>query len=117
MDLCAKPRRTTPVGTHRRTGVEPVPNLLNRNFTAEQANLKWVSDTTYVWTAEGWLYVAVILDLFARLVLGWAMDAHNDEQLVRRALEMAVVRRSPPREMLLHSDQGSPYTAPSYLAR
>ena len=55
MELCAKPRRTTPVGTHRRNGVEPAPNLLNRNFTAEQANLKWVSDTTYVWTAEGWL--------------------------------------------------------------
>ena len=72
---------------------------------------------TYVWTAEGWLYVAVLLDLFSRLVVGWAMDTHNDEQLVRRALEMALVRRSPPREMLLHSDQGSPYTATSYLAR
>jgi transposase InsO family protein len=117
MDLCAKPRRNKPVGTNRRSGVAPAPNLLNRNFTAEQPNLKWVSDTTYVWTAEGWLYVAVILDLFSRLVVGWAMDGHNDEQLVRRALEMALVRRSPPREMLLHSDQGSPYTASSYLAR
>jgi putative transposase len=117
MELCAKARRNKPVGTKKRNGAQPAPNLLNRDFTARQRNLKWVSDTTYVWTTEGWLYVAVILDLFSRLVVGWAMDAHNDEQLVRRALEMALVRRSPPREMLLHSDQGSPYTATSYLAR
>jgi transposase InsO family protein len=76
-----------------------------------------VSDTTFVWTAEGWLYVAIILDLFSRLVVGWAMDEHHDEELVRRALEMALVRRSPPSQMLLHSDQGSPYTSAGYLAR
>jgi transposase InsO family protein len=117
MELSAKPRRNKPVGTKRRKGAQPAPNLLNRNFTAQQPNLKWVSDTTYVWTTDGWLYVAVILDVFSRLVVGWAMDAHNDESLVRRALEMALVRRSPPREMLLHSEQGSPYTATGYLAR
>ena len=117
MELVAKRRRNKPVGTRRRQDVSAVPNRLNREFTAQQPNLKWVSDTTYVWTAEGWLYVAVILDLFSRLVVGWAMDAHNDEQLVRRALEMALLRRSPAREMLVHSDQGSPYTATSYLAR
>jgi putative transposase len=86
------------------------PNLLNREFEAQAPNSKWVSDTTYVWTREGWLYVAVILDLFSRLVVGWAMSQHNDEQLVRQVLEMAVARRSPPKEMLVHSDQGSPYT-------
>lgn len=117
MELTAKPRRKKPGGTRRRTGVQPAPNLLHRQFPAEQPNRKWVSDTTYVWTAEGWLYVAVILDLFSRLVVGWAMEAHNEEPLVRRALEMALVRRSPPHEMLLHSDQGSPYTATGYLAR
>lgn len=117
MELCAKPRRNKPVGTKRRVGASLAPNRLGRDFTASEPNTKWVSDTTYVWTAEGWLYVAVLLDLFSRLVVGWAMDQHNDEELVRRALEMALLRRTPPAEMVLHSDQGSPYTATGYLAR
>lgn len=117
MELVAKARRNKPVGTRRRAGVAAAPNVLGRNFEASAPNTKWVSDTTYVWTTQGWLYVAVILDLFSRLVVGWAMGANNDEELVRSALEMAIARRSPPSEMLLHSDQGSPYTATSYRAR
>jgi transposase InsO family protein len=117
MDLCAKFRRQKPIGTTRRVGASIAPNVLNREFTATEPNVKWVSDTTYVWTAEGWLYVAAILDLFSRLVVGWAMDQHTDEQLVRRAFEMALLRRSPPTEMLLHSDQGSTYTSTNYLSR
>lgn len=114
MELCAKPKRSNPMGTKRRTGVTPTANLLNREFTADAPTTKWVSDTTVVWTSEGWLYVAVILDLFSRLVVGWAMGEHNDEELVSRALEMALSRRDPPAEMLLHSDQGSPYTSQGY---
>lgn len=117
MDLAAKRRRQKPVGTLRTKGALVAPNLLNREFEADGPNSKWVSDTTYVWTAEGWLYVAVILDLFSRLVVGWAMSQHNDEPLVRQALEMALARRLPPKEMLLHSDQGSPYTSTGYLRR
>ena len=117
MDLAAKRHRNKPVGTKRRTGAIPAPNVLNRDFRASEPNAKWVSDTTYVWTAEGWLYVAVILDLFSRLVVGWAMRSSNDQELVTLALEMALARRAPPREMLLHSDQGSPYTSAGYLAR
>ena len=117
MDLAAKRRRHKPIGTLRQPGAAAAPNLLNREFEAEAPNRKWVSDTTYVWTAEGWLYVAVILDLFSRLVVGWAMSQHNDEQLVRQALEMALARRCPPKEMLVHSDQGSPYTSAGYLQR
>jgi putative transposase len=117
MALCAKKRRNKPVGTNRHQGGTPAPNLLNRDFTAASPKSKWVSDTTFVWTAEGWLSVAAILDLFSRLVVGWAMDSHHDEVLVRRALEMALVRRSPPAEMLVHSDQGSPSTSAGYLAR
>ena len=117
MDLAAKRRRNKPVGTKRHKGAPVAPNLLNREFSATAPNTKWVSDTTYVWTAEGWLYVAIILDLFSRLVVGWAMGESNDEELVRSALEMALANRAPPAEMLLHSDQGSPYTATNYLAR
>ena len=91
--------------------------MLNRELTAVAPTTTWVSETTYVWTSEGWLYVAVILDLFSRLVVGWAMSQHNEEQLVRQAFEMALLRRQPPSQMLLHSDQGSPYTASGYLAR
>ncbi len=117
MELCAKPKQNKPVGTKRRAGASIAPNRLGRDFTAFEPNTKWVSDTTYVWTTEGWLYVAVILDLFSGLFVGWAMDQRNDEELVRRAFEMALLRRSPPTEMLLHSDQGSPYTAIGYLSR
>ncbi|WP_040446988.1 IS3 family transposase, partial [Ktedonobacter racemifer] len=92
----------------------PAPNVLDREFTALAPNTKWVSDTTFFWTSEGWLYVAVILDLFSRLVVGWAMGEHNDEELVSRALDMALLRRDPPKGMLLHSDQGSPYTSHGY---
>jgi putative transposase len=116
MELVAKRRRNKPLGTKRRRGANVSPNLLNRDFSAAEPNAKWVSDTTYVWTQEGWLYVAVILDLFSRLVVGWAMGTYNDEELVTLALEMALLRRSPPSEMLLHSDQGSPYTSTGYLA-
>ena len=117
MDLCAKPKRRKPLGTKRRAGACIAQGVLNRDFTAAEPNARWVSDTTSVWTAEGWLYVAVILDLFSRLVVGWAMGSSNDEDLVSLAFEMALVRRSPPREMLLHSDQGSTYTSTGYLAR
>lgn len=114
MELCAKPRRNKPIGTKRSQGATVAPNVLNREFTASLPKTKWVSDTTFVWTSEGWLSVAVILDLFSRLVVGWAMGEHNDEKLVSRALEMALLHRSPPCEMLVHSDQGSPYTSHGY---
>jgi putative transposase len=117
MELAAKRRRHKPVGTTRTRGALVAANLLNRECEAQSPNSKWVSDTTFVWTTEGWLYVALILDLFSRLVVGWAMSQHNDEQLVRQALEMAASRRCPPKEMLLHSDQGSPYTSAAYLHR
>jgi transposase InsO family protein len=117
MELCAKPKRNKPVGTHRRKGVEAAPNVLARDFTAQAPNTKWVSDTTFVWTGEGWLYLAVVLDLFSRLVVGWAMGEHNDEELVSRALDMALQRRDPPALMLLHSDQGSPYTSRGYQCK
>ncbi len=92
------------------------PNRLNREFAASEPNSKWVTDTKAVETAEGWLYLAVILDLFSRMVVGWSMAATEDEQLVELALRMAVVRRQPPAGLLHHSDRGSEFTSDRYLA-
>jgi putative transposase len=89
---------------------------LGREFTAEQPNSKWVTDTKAVETAEGWLYLAVILDLFSRLVVGWAMAATADSELVELALRMAVAQRHPPSGLLHHSDRGSEFTSGRYLA-
>src|SRR5205823_5240351 len=92
------------------------PNHLNRQFSAEEPNSKWVTDTKAVATAEGWLYLAVILDLFSRMVIGWAMAATEDEQLVELALRMAVAQRHPQAGLLHHSDRGSEFTSERYLA-
>jgi transposase InsO family protein len=110
------PRRVRryPVTTQRQPGVLPAPNRLNQDFSATTANTKWVSDFTYIDTAEGWLYLAVILDLFSRKVVGWAMSAHMDSTLVETALHMALQTRQPDASLLHHSDQGSQYTSADY---
>lgn len=89
-------------------------NLLDRDFDAAAPNQKWVADFTYVNTAEGWLYVAVVLDLFSRRVVGWSMSAEMTAQLVMDALTMALWRRGRPKELLHHSDQGSQYAAEDF---
>ena len=86
-------------------------NVLDRQFQADAPNQKWVADFTYIWTAEGWLYVAVVLDLYSRRAVGWSMQASMTSQLVADALMMAVWRRGRPQELLHHSDQGSQYTS------
>lgn len=87
------------------------PNLLNREFSASAPNQRWVSDLTYVWTREGWLYLAVVLDLFSRRIVGWAMDSRmKTESLTLRALDMALFGRKPDRGLMHHSDRGSQYT-------
>jgi len=82
-------------------------NILDRQFEAERPNQKWIADFTYSWTAEGWLYVAAVIDLFSRRVIGWSMNAGMTAQLVADALLMAVWRRGKPGALLHHSDQGS----------
>ena len=89
-------------------------NLLNRQFTATRPNEKWVSDITYVPTDEGWLYVAGILDLYGREVIGWAMGERMTKRLVIDCLKQANTRRSNPRSVLLHSDRGSQYCSNDY---
>jgi putative transposase len=85
------------------------PNLLERDFAADQPNQKWAGDITYIWTREGWLYLAVILDLHSRRVIGWAVSDRLKRDLAIRALKMAIALRSPPRGCVFHSDRGSPY--------
>lgn len=113
--MARKKRRDTPRTTQRQAGVIPAPNRLNQDFLASAPNRKWVSDFTYIETAEGWLYLAVVLDLFSRRVIGWAMSARMDTQLVETALRMALLGRRPPAGFLHHSDQGSQYTSTAYL--
>ena len=86
-------------------------NLLDRRFAAAGPNRQWVADFTYLWTAEGWLYVAVVLDLYSRRAVGWSMNASMTAQLVTDALTMALWRRGQPAQLLHHSDQGSQYTS------
>jgi putative transposase len=102
------------------TGVRPehaiAPNLLDRQFEATAPNQRWVADFTYIWTQEGWLYFAVVLDLFSRRVVGWSMNHEMTAQLVTDALVMAIWRRGRPKELLHHSDQGSQYTSEQFQA-
>lgn len=93
-----------------------VPNRLNRHFRPPAANHTWLTDITYVHTQQGWLYLAVVLDLFSRKVVGWQMSDHLDERLTRDALQMALHQRQPlPGHLLHHSDRGAQYTSRHYL--
>lgn len=113
--LCARPRRRArPTDTGERPLHAIAANVLDRQFTATAPNQKWVADFTYVWTSEGWLYVAVVLDLFSRRVVGWAMHDRMTTQLVTDALTMAIWRRGAAEALLHHSDRGSQYTSESF---
>jgi transposase InsO family protein len=109
-------RRRRVVTTQSNHSLPVVANVLNREFTATMPNQKWVTDITYVPTAEGWLYLAVVLDLFSRKVVGWAMDTHMTTELPLRALRMALQNRQPPPGLLHHSDRGSQYASAIYQA-
>jgi putative transposase len=112
--LRARPRRR---GLPKDSGArspEAAPNLLDRQFVAERPNQRWIADFTYIWTAEGWLYVAAVIDLFSRRVVGWSMKAEMTAQLVTDALVMAIWRRGRPDALLHHSDQGSQYTSEQF---
>jgi putative transposase len=113
-EISAKRKQHRVLTTHRDTSHPVVPNLLNREFTASEPNQKWVTDITYIPTAQNWLYLAVILDVYSRVVVGWSMSAWCDEALVESALKMAVARRRPPAGLLHHSDRGCQYTSHAY---
>jgi len=98
-------RRGLPKDVGQRSTIAP--NTLDREFHAKRPNQRWIADFTYVWTAEGWLYVAAVIDLFSRRVVGWSMKAEMTAQLVTDALIMAIWRRGKPDALLHHSDRGS----------
>lgn len=93
------------------------PNLLDRDFSATAPNQKWAGDITYIWTSEGWLYLAVILDLYSRRVIGWAVSNRMKRDLAIRALDMAVALRQPPKGCIHHTDRGSQYCSHDYHKR
>ena len=92
------------------------PNLLNRAFNVEAPNTVWVTDITYIRTYEGWLFLAVVIDLFSRQVIGWSMSKRINADLVLDALTMACWRRKPNQEVIVHSDQGSQYTSDDWIS-
>lgn len=112
--LNARPRkkfRITTISDHKH---EPAANLVNREFRPEGANQVWASDLTYIATAQGWLYLCVILDLYSRRVIGWAMSKSLGTTLVLEALWMAIARRGAPRGVIFHSDRGVQYASGRY---
>jgi len=112
--LKAKTKRKFKVTTDSKHHFPVAPNLLNREFTPEEPNQKWASDITYIWTAEGWLYLAVVMDLFSRAIVGWSMSERMTRELVIDAFVMATKRRNPPSGLLHHSDRGSQYASDDY---
>jgi putative transposase len=115
-DLRGKRRRRFRVTTMSEHDMPIAPNVLARDFTASAPNQKWVGDITYIWTREGWLYLAVLIDLFSRRVVGWAMGDTLATELPLRALHMAIQTRRPPRGLIHHTDRGCQYASAEYRA-
>jgi putative transposase len=112
--LAARKKRRFVRTTDSRHHQPVAPNVLGRDFSPGQPNSTWATDITYVETGQGWLYLAVVMDLFSRKVVGWSMSEHIDRHLVLNALDMALEGRQPPRGLLHHSDRGSQYASADY---
>ena len=117
LGLKAKAPKRYKVTTDSRHSFPVAPNILNREFNVDEPNTVWTVDITYVWTLEGWLYLAVVLDLHSRQVVGWAMNKRMKKQLTLDALAMAYWRRKPESGLLHHSDRGSQYACHEYRKR
>jgi len=110
----AKMKRKFKATTNSKHDHPVAKNILNRNFAPEAVNKVWAGDITYIWTKEGWLYLAVILDLFSRQVVGWSMSERMTKGLAINALSMAITKRRPPKGLIHHTDRGSQYACSSY---
>jgi putative transposase len=109
-----KQRRRYCVTTQSQHHLALAENILNWEFSVNEPDRAWVADMTYLWTLEGWLYIAAVLDLFSRRVVGWSMAEHMRETLVNEALQMALCRRQPTQGLLHHSDRGVEYVSHPY---
>ena len=105
------------ITTRSKNTLSPAPDRLQRAFRTQAKDQAWVSDTTFVRTRQGWLFLAVMLDLYSRQIIGWSMSDHNDKRLVVDALAMATERRAPKQLVIVHSDQGSTYASGEYQQR
>lgn len=113
-DIKSKMAKKFVITTDSKNTLEPVPDLLQRHFKVDTINSAWVTDTTFIATHEGWLYLAIILDLFSREIIGWSMGKRNNTELVQDALIMALWRRGKVSDVIVHSDQGSTYASRAY---
>jgi putative transposase len=111
-----KQRRRFKVTTQSNHTLPLADNKLNREFVVQKPNRVWVADITYLWTQEGWLYLAAVLDLFSRRIVGWAIAEHMREELVSEAFSMAISKRKPFSELMHHSDRGCQYASSNYQA-
>jgi putative transposase len=114
--LRGKQKRARMVTTQSKHNLPVADNLLQRDFEATAANQKWCADLTYIWTAEGWLFLAAIEDLYSRFITGWALESSLTDLLTRKALDMALGRRRPSPGLIHHSDQGSQYASNAFRA-
>jgi transposase InsO family protein len=110
-NIKAKTKRKFKVTTVQNSRAVASENILKQNFTASSENKIWTGDITYLWTKEGWLYLAVVMDIYSRKIVGWSIDSSLSAELVIRALMMAIVHRNPQRGIIFHSDRGSQYTS------
>jgi len=112
--IAAKTKRKFKVTTQSKHKHPVAPNLLEGDFTADIPNEIWVTDITYIWTKEGWLYLAAVLDLYSRQIVGWSMDSRINQELVINALQQAIWRRHPDYGLIIHSDRGVQYASHAY---
>ena len=112
--IYAKTKKKFKVTTNSRHNRPVADNLLNQNFTVTEPNKVWVSDITYIWTDEGWSYLAIVLDLYSRRVVGWAVKERLTDDLVIEAFEMACLNRNPVEGLIFHSDRGSQYASQDF---
>lgn len=114
LNLMVKQRIAYRVTTKRKDDNQIAPNLLNQNFNPVAANEVWAGDITYLKTAEGWMYLAIVMDLFSRRIVGWHIDKRMTTDLICKAMIKAVNLRQPPKGLVFHSDRGSQYTSRRY---
>lgn len=116
LGLRYKTRKKFKATTHSKHNEQISPNLLNRKFKVDTPNTVWVGDITYIWTHEGWFYLATVIDLYSRKIVGWSMADNMRAPLVNDALKMAIWQRKPPKGLIWHTDRGSQYASKPHRA-